>query len=333
MRFEAPGWFALLLAPLALAVLYVVAQQRRPTFTARFTNLDLLETVVGRRPQWRRHLPPALAVLALALLVTAMARPVRDDEIVVRRATVILALDVSLSMQAEDVEPSRIEAMRAAASTFLAEAPRGAAIGLVSFATTAVVELNPTDDRDELIRAVEDLRLRPGTAIGEAIYAGLDALDLDVPSGIPGNGPGEDGTVPPTTTPADGDPVARIVVMSDGFTTEGRPNEEAAEAAAALGIPVSTIAYGTPDGVVEVQGETIPVPVAPEALQDIADTTGGTFFEAASGEELQQVFDDLGVTADIETIIRQLFPWFVGLAVLLLVASIGLSLLWFGRVV
>jgi Ca-activated chloride channel homolog len=332
-RFEAPAWLALLVLPIALVVAYVVAQHRRPAFTARFTNLDLLSSVIGKSAAWRRHVPALLAVVSLALLVVAMARPVRDEEVVVQRATVILALDVSLSMQATDVDPSRIEAMRDAAVAFLADAPRGARIGLVSFAQTAIVEVNPTEDRDALIRAVEDLRLRPGTAIGEAIFASLTALDLDVDA-LPENGSNGDGTtVPPTTTPDGGDPAARIVVMSDGTTTEGRPNEEGADAATAAGIPVSTIAYGTLDGEVVVQDEVIPVPVDAPALQAIADATGGQFFEAASEQELQQVFDDLGVTAQIETIVRQLFVWLVAPALVLATAAMILSLLWFGRLV
>jgi Ca-activated chloride channel homolog len=334
-RFDAPEWLVLLVLPIALAVAYVVAQHRRPTFTARFTNLDLLASVVGKTAAWRRHVPPTLAVASLALLVLALARPVRDEEEVVQRATVILALDVSLSMQATDVEPSRIEAMRDAAVAFLADAPRGARIGLVSFAQTAIVEVNPTEDREALIRAVEDLDLRPGTAIGEAILASLSALDLG-DAGVPSNGEnGEngDGTVPATTLPEGEDPPARIVVMSDGTTTEGRPNEEGAAAATAAGIPVSTIAYGTLDGEVVVQDEVIPVPVDAPALEAIADATGGQFFEAASESELQQVFDDLGVSAQIESIVRQLFAWFVVPALVLATTAMLLSLLWFGRLV
>jgi Ca-activated chloride channel family protein len=201
--------------------------------------------------------------------VTAFARPEADVEVPRERATVVVALDTSISMEATDVTPDRISAARESAAAFVAGLPDAFDVGLVSFSGTASVVVPATQDHELVVQAVRGLQLGPSTAIGEAVFASLEAVRA-----VPGE-PGQ---------PA---PPARIVLLSDGTNTVGREVAEAAEAALDAGVPVSTIAYGTPDGVVEVQGELIPVPVDGPALERLAESTGGSSFTAESGEELR----------------------------------------------
>jgi Ca-activated chloride channel family protein len=211
------------------------------------------------------------------------------------QATVVLAVDVSLSMEADDVDPTRIEAARAAARNFVELAPEELEIGLVSFAGTAVPVLAPTTDRTAAIRAIDRLALAEGTAIGEGIYTSVRLIEATTAArenadpGAPTTTtvPPDDDTDGSGDPEADDDPASAIVVLSDGETTMGRPDLDAAAAAEAARIPVSTISFGTGGGVVVIQGETIPVPANNGALQEVAETTGGEFFEAATGGELR----------------------------------------------
>jgi Ca-activated chloride channel homolog len=306
----------LLLGVGALAGAWVASLRRRRQDTVRFTNLDLLDKVAPQRPDWwRRHLPAALWLLALAVLVLGFARPARDVRVGRDRATVMLALDVSLSMEATDVDPSRLEVAQTAALDFVDGLPDGIDLGLVTFSGSATVAVAPSDDHEAVRRAIEDAELAEGTAIGEAIFAGLDAV----------------AAAPPTEA---GEPrPGRLVVLSDGETTQGRPNEDAAAAAAEADVPVDTIAFGTPDGVVvdPASGMETPVPVAPEPLQDIAGTTGGEFFEADSLDALASVYEDIATAVGYETEQRDISAWFVGSSLLLLATAGALSLRWSQR--
>lgn len=315
MTFLAGDRLWLLLAVAALAATYVVLQvRRRSTYAVRFTNLALLDVVAPKRPGWRRHVAAGALLLGLAALVLAMAKPARDVEVPRERATVVLAIDTSLSMQATDVLPSRLDAAKVAAADFLDTVPDSINVGLVQFAGSASVLVPPTTDRGDVRRAVEGLDLAEGTAIGEAIFAGLDAL----------------ATVPEAGDPDEPVP-ASIIVISDGETTVGRTNEEGVEAAADAGVPVSTIAFGTEDGLIFVESEPIPVPPDLDAMQQIADDTGGVFFEAEDGGQLSAAYDDLGSSIGFETEQREISQWFVGAAFAALVAAGIFSLLWFSR--
>lgn len=316
--FLSPQWLLLLLAPLALLGVYVVLQHRRPEYAVRFTNLDLLDKVAPKRPGWRRHVTAGVFLLALAALVVATARPTRDVQVPVERATVVMAIDTSLSMEATDVAPTRLEAAQEAANRFVDLLPPSINLGLVTFNGTAQIAVAPTTDREAARRAVDGLELGESTATGEAIFASLDAIDT-----VP-----DDGTDEPVP--------ARVVLMSDGSRTVGRSEQAAAEAAIEQDVPVSTIAFGTPDGTIEYTDETtpptiVPVPVDELSLQNIADATGGSFFTAASEAELSQVFEDIGSSVGYETEQREITPWFVGIALLFFLAAASLSLAWFAR--
>jgi Ca-activated chloride channel homolog len=294
-----------------LAGAWVAAARRKRRDALRFTNVGLLDVVAPRKPTWRRHVPPILFLAALTALIFGFAKPVRAVQIPDERATIMLAVDTSLSMQAEDVAPSRLAAAQEAANHFVDELPEGIDLGLVSFNGAATVAVAPSEDRDAVRNAIDGLELGEATAIGEAIYASLDAIEA-----APG---GENGEPPP----------ARIVLMSDGETTVGRPNEEAAQAAAEAAVPVYTIAFGTPDGVITAaDGLVQPVPVAPGPLRDIAETTNGQAYEADSLPQLTAVYNDIGSVVGYRDEDRDVSGWFVGFGVLLLAAAGAGSLVW-----
>lgn len=308
----------LLVVPVVLAVAYVVVQRRRRGYVVRFTNLDLLDEVAPQRPAWRRHLP-ALAVLTGVLAgVVAFARPAVADEVARDDTVVVLAMDVSLSMEATDVSPTRIDAAKEAARSFLDTVPDGVKVGVVAFDESARQVLAPTDRREAVERTIERLELGEGTAIGEAVFTSLQTIEDTFDAVTSGTG---DGRAPAT-----------IVLLSDGETTAGRPDDEAAAAARSAGIAVSTIAFGTDAGTVTgPDGEEIPVPVNRQALAELAATTSGRSLQAESLEELREVYEDLGSSVRTEPVTREITEWFVLAAVVLVsLAAVG-SMRWFGR--
>jgi Ca-activated chloride channel family protein len=314
MRFLVEWRLLLLVGVGALAGIWVAVATQRRRHVVRFTNVELLDVVAPREPGWRRHAPAVLFLVALACLVLGFAEPVRAARVGEDRATVVLAIDTSLSMEAGDVSPSRLEVAQEAARTFVADLPPELNVGLVTFNGSTSIAVPPTQDRDALVAAVDALELGEGTAIGEAVFTALDAVAA-APAG-------DDEEPAP----------ARIVVMSDGETTVGRPNSEASEAAAAAGVPVDTIAFGTPDGEIEGEdGEAQPVPVAPDPLAEIATATGGTTFEADSLHELAEVYADIGSVVGYEDVDKDVSGWFVGSGIALLALAGSLSLLWSQR--
>ncbi len=315
MEFRAPSRLWLLTLVAALAVVYVVLQARRKTYAVKFTNLALLDSVAPKRPGWRRHIPAFIVVLCLASLVTGFAKPARSERVPRERATIIVAIDTSLSMKADDVSPNRLEAAKKAALTFVDILPPRLNVGLVTFNGTAQVRVPPSVDRGPLKDSIRAIQLGERTAIGEAIYASLDAIKA-APPGPKGQ------RVP-----------ARIVLMSDGETTTGRPDAQAAAEAKRQQVPVSTIAFGTDHGEIQVPGEPLPVQVRvnPDALARIAQATGGSTFTAVSAGELKKVYKDIGSSVGYVKTFRDITTWFVGIALALLFVSCALSLAWFSR--
>jgi Ca-activated chloride channel family protein len=311
--FLAPARLWLLAVVGLLAAGYLVLQRRRTRYAVRFTELPLLASVAPRRPGWRRHVAAALLLLALIAMTTAFARPQADVQVPREQATVIVAIDTSLSMQAADVAPDRITAARASAAAFVRELPSTFAVGLVSFSGTASVVVPPTGDHEAVVDAVQSLALGPATAIGEAVFASLDAVAAARAD--------EDGEEAP----------ARIVLLTDGTSTVGRPVSEAATAARNAGVPVSTIAYGTPEGFVEVQGELVPVPVDAEAMAALALDTGGSAFTAESSDELAEVYADIGEQVGTTTELREVTDRWAGLGLVLALAAGAVSLAWSAR--
>ena len=311
--FLAPGRLWLLLLVVALAAVYVLLQLRRSAYAVRFTELSLLASVAPRIPAWRRHVPALLLLLSLTALTTAFARPEAEVQVAREQATVVLAIDVSLSMEAVDVEPDRFTAARKSAKDFVERLPDAFSVGLVSFSGSASVVVPPTQDHEAVVRAVDGLQLGPSTAIGEAVFASLDAV-----RGVPLQ-EGEERSP------------ARIVLLTDGTNTVGRGVGESAQAALDAGVPVSTISFGTEDGVVEVQGQLVPVPVDVAAMETLALDTGGAAFTAESGEELDAVYEDISEQVGTTTETREVTDVVAGVALLLLVAAAAGSLAWGSR--
>jgi Ca-activated chloride channel family protein len=316
--FLSPGWLWLLLAVAALFAVYLLLQLRRKAYAARFTNLELLSSIVPRRPGWRRHLAFALLLMALASLTVAMARPTKNVRVPRDRATVMMAIDVSLSMQATDVEPTRLIAAQRAAKEFVDLLPPRINLGMVSFSGSASVAVAPTTDRSAVKRAIDNLQLSERTAIGEAIFSCLDAIKT-----FQTQLAGQDGPAPP----------ARIVLMSDGSNTWGRTPEQGVAAAKEANVPVSTIAFGTDDGYIELEGEKVAVPVNHEQLQGIADASGGSYHSAASAGELSDVYRDIGSQIGYTTERHEVTTWLVGTGLLSAFAASGLALFWTNRLV
>ncbi len=312
--FLSPWRLLLLVVVLALGVTYVVFQRRRSKYAVRFTNLALLESVAPNRPGWRRHIAAAVQLLALAALVLAFAQPVHDIKVPRERATVMLALDVSLSMEATDVKPDRIETAKAAATAFLDDVPAQFNVGLVTFAGTAKIRVAPTTDREQVVNAIAAAQLADGTAIGDAIDASLDALG-DVP-------PAPDGAAVP----------AAIVLLSDGTTTMGTPNNSATQRAIEEGVPISTIAFGTPNGTVTLpSGQRVNVPVDAPSLEKIATDSGGNFYEASTQNQLTDVYSKIGSSIGYDEAQSSLTQWFVAASFLTLALASGLALAWSNR--
>jgi Ca-activated chloride channel homolog len=260
------------------------------------------------------------------------ARPAVAEEVATEGGVVMLAIDTSLSMEADDVAPSRIDAAQAAAGTFLESVPDGVRIGVVGFDGTAHVLLDPTDDTAAVQRTIDRIQLGEGTAIGEAVFSALDVF-----TNLGGDDAGDGGndviTGADSTEPAASDTLTgAVVLLSDGETTQGRSNDEAAKAAKAQGVAVNTIAFGTDSGVVTgPDGIDIPVPVNRDALRSLADETGGRYFPAYTEAELKQVYEKLGESVETETVQREVTDWFTFAAMALaLLAGIG-SLVWFSR--
>ncbi|GAA1977978.1 VWA domain-containing protein [Amycolatopsis minnesotensis] len=318
--FASPWWFLLLLAVAAVVVGYVLAQRARRRRTLRFSNLELLEKVAPKSQGWVRHVPAALITVSLLLLTVALAGPTAEQRVPRNRATVMLVIDVSLSMEATDVAPNRLKAAQEAAKSFAQGLTPGVNLGLISFAGTATVLVAPTTERQNVVKSIENLKLAQSTATGEGIYAALQSIEGF--SSVVGG--------------AEGPPPARIVLMSDGKQTV--PDDEyaprgsytAAQAAKKANVPISSISFGTSHGSVEIEGKEQPVEVSDDTLQEVARLSGGEFYKAASAEELKKVYGDLGEQIGYELKDADASkPWIV-LGTLVLMIAAGSSL-FFGQ--
>jgi Ca-activated chloride channel homolog len=324
--------WGLLLVP-ALIAAYLLAQRRRARYAVRFTNTDLLASLVTEMPRWRRHLPPLLFLLATAALLISLARPEASVLVPKEQATVVLVMDVSRSMLARDVEPSRMEAAKAAAKSFVDKVPDEFKLGVVSFSATAQPITLPTSDRRLVIAGLDSLQPIGSTAIGEGIREGLSLARQSADAAPPQAPPAPN--QPEGSTRPDGEPPAVILLISDGKNEQGVAPEVAAQEARQDGIPVFTVALGTPDGVLleERRGIVSARPVPPDelTLAQIANTTNGRFFRAPSSSDLQAVYDELGSRIGFEREQRDITPLFSAAGVILLIAGGLLSLRWFNR--
>ena len=342
----------LLLVPAAL-ILYRLVQRRRSRYVVRFTNVDLLGNLVPRTPAWRRHVPPALYLGAIAALVFALARPSMTVAVPREEATIILTMDVSGSMSATDVSPTRLAAAEKAANEFVDRLPAGFKVGLVSFSTAPQTLVQPTTDRAAIHDALNNLQAHGGTAMGDAIEQSLEAAGLNPGSVANGTTPAPSASPDPaasgapdaSATPAPSGsaspekekPIVATVLLSDGANSTGDIEPiPAAEEAAALNVPIYTIALGTADGVVTVPDElgqlhTVNVPPDTETLAQIAETTGGRSFQAPTAQDLDAIYQSLGSKIGYTSQEQEVTQWFAAAGLLLVVAGAGLAAHWFNR--
>jgi Ca-activated chloride channel homolog len=322
MTFRDPAMLAgLVLIPLA-GMAYVTYQRRRRREAAAFANPDLMPNLVTGRPGWRRHLPPLLVLGALAVLVVALARPQRTVAAPQRAATVMMVTDTSGSMNAEDVDPDRLTAAVKAAHKLTDQLPENFRLGLVTFADFAEVQSPPTTDRDPVKAGLDRLQATGGTAMATGLQRAIDLARTPVPDET-GSGTRRLPSV--------------LVLLSDGKDTQSPISPlEVARQAKELGIPIFTIALGTPTGEVSVRDQfgivqRIPVPPDTETLREIAKTTGGRYFAAPDAARLESIYSNLGTKLSSKPIEKEVTSAFAGGALALLLVGGGLSLRWFGR--
>ena len=318
MDFLSPEWLLLLIAVALILIAYLIVQLRRKKYVARFSNVELLGSVAPRRPGWRRHLTFALLLIGLTVLSIGVARPSSAVHVPRDRATVMLAVDVSLSMEATDVLPSRLKAAEKAGQQFANLLPARINLGLLTFAKSANVIVPPTVDRDAVKKALQGLELQNYTAIGEAIFGSLQAIRVFSQA---------------TTAKGDKAPPARVVLLSDGYSNFGRSVSTAIEAARAAHVQVSTIAFGTLNGTVTDRGRTEAVPADRDTLAAIAQQTGGSFHTATSVQELESVYADIGSQIGYITEHRDVSWRFLTVGLIVTLVAAGMSMFWSTRFV
>lgn len=343
-------WSLLLLPLLSAGYLWLLKRQRAQTL--QFPSLMLLRPALpGQRP-WRRHVPPLMLWLALACSLVALARPFARIVLPADYMTLVMALDVSRSMLAQDVPPSRIEAAKDAAKAFIRELPEQVRVGIVSFAGSAQLAQQVTDQRDELISAIDRFELQRGTATGSGLLLALATLmpdaGIQIETSLYGSSFGNQaspagGTRPlgSTSAPSQTKPApapvgsysgGAIILLSDGRRTTGPDPMDAARQAADLGVRVHTVAFGTPEGVIPgIEGYSFFARVDEETLQAVAKATGGEFFRAHNAQDLASIYAKLSSRVALETRDTEVSVLWGLAALLLVVSSLALSMHWLRR--
>ena len=344
MTFLWPQYLWLMLALPLLPALYLWLLRRRGKPVLRYSNLEVVRAASGPRP-WRRHVPPALLLIACALLLFAAARPSASLTLPWARTTIMLAMDVSLSMRVSDVKPTRLAAAQEAAKLFLRDLPKNIDVGLVTFAGSAQVAQAATLDRGALVSAIDAFQMQYGTAIGNAIVVCLAELFPDhginlgdMTFGTRQKVRGRDdkqAAPPPQITPvAPGSyGSAAILLLSDGRRTTGVDTLEAAKMAADRGVRIHVVGLGTVDGIAgEPGGLAIYMQLDEPTLREVARMTSGEYHHAGSAEELRSVYQDLGSRLQVQTRETEVTALLAIVAAILVLAAACLSLLWFGRI-
>ncbi len=343
MSFQWPTLlWSLILLPL-LVLLYLWVLKRRRKSTVRLASLAVAKAALGKGPGWRRHVPPVLLLLALGTLLLATARPTAVITLPLADRTIMLAMDVSGSMRAEDVKPNRLVASQEAAKTFVNALPREVRVGVVSFAGTAAVVQAPTTSRDDVIAAIDRFQLQRGTATGSGVILSLATLFPD--HGIEIQQVTGQRNFPPkalgekkdekkfTPVPPGSYNSAAIIMLTDGQRTTGPDPLDAAKMAAERGVRVYTVGIGTKEGEnIGFEGWSMRVRLDEETLKNISVLTHGEYFYAGTADDLKKVYEGLSSRMVVERKETEITALFAALGALLAVTAAGLSLWWFGRV-
>lgn len=335
-------WLLALLPLLVLLYLWVLKRKRKTT--VRLSSVALAKLAAGTGPGWRRHVPPLLLLLALGTLLLAVARPMATLTLPLSERTIMLAMDVSGSMRAEDVKPNRLVASQEAARAFVNNLPREVRVGVVSFAGTAAVVQAPTDSREDVLKAIDRFQLQRGTATGSGIILSLatlfpdDGIEIQHITGqrsFPGsnNNIAKKEAKPFTPVPPGSYSSAAVIMLTDGQRTTGPDPLDAAKMAAERGIRVYTVGIGTTGGeVIGFEGWSMRVRLDEETLKNISVLTHGEYFYAGTAEDLKKVYESLSSRMVVERKETEITALFAALGALLAAAAAGLSLWWFGRV-
>lgn len=328
MEFEWPFVLPLLVLVPMLLVLYILVQRRRRKFTLRYADLSLVKEAMEHGPGLRRHIPPVMMLGALGLMLFATARPVALIAAPGQEGEVILAIDTSGSMQADDLKPTRVEAAKAAARSFVDRQPGGIEIGVVQFSDDAQLVQAPTTNRDDIISAIDRLEPQGGTAIGSAIRVSLNTLL--------GNKATAD-----TTDSADPQPAVApgsyssgfIVLLTDGENTWGPPPVEVAQKAAAEGVRIYTVGIGSAAGsVLHINGQSMHAGLDELTLKEVANMTGARYYNALSETDLKTIYENISSRLVLKTERQEITAGFTAAAALLSFFAISLSMLWFNRI-
>jgi Ca-activated chloride channel homolog len=333
--------WALLLVPLLVGA-YVWLLKRRKKTSLRFASLGLVKEAMGKTNAWRRHLPPALLLLAVTALLLAAARPAAVITLPLQEKTIVLAIDVSGSMRATDVKPNRLVAAQEAAKTFVSELPRSARVAVVAFAGTAAVVQAPTQSRDDVYAAIDRFQLQRGTATGSGIVLALatifpndPAIDLAQITGQRNMPPSPTDKPKPKFEPVEPGSYgsAAIIMLTDGQRTTGPDPLDAAKMASERGVRVYTVGVGTKEGeTIGFEGWSMRVRLDEDTLKNVADRTRADYFYAGTAEDLKKVYQSLSSRLVVEKKETEVSALFAALGALLVVAAAGLSVWWFGRV-
>jgi Ca-activated chloride channel family protein len=323
----------LVLLPLLVGI-YVVLQRRRKKYALRYASLSLVKDALGPGPGFRRHIPPLLFLIGVATMLVALARPAATINLPSQEGTIVLTMDVSRSMQANDIQPSRLDAAKAAAKTFVDKQPKNVRIGVVSFSDTASIVQSPTTDRAEVLAAIDRLTPQRGTAIGEGILTALAAITgQPVPtfSPFPDSSAGMPQTTPAITPVAPGnDTSAAVILLSDGQSNIGPAPLDIIDQAANQGIKVYTVGIGSTQGtILRYGGRAARVQLDENTLKGIAQATGARYFQADNAEDLRSIYSTLGTQLIFKPQQTELTAWFTGFAMLVMLTAGAISMLWF----
>jgi len=323
--------WCLILVPV-LIVMYILAQRRRQRYALRYASLSLVREALGRGPGWRRHVPPALFIVSVAVMFFALARPASVVTLPSQEGTVILTMDVSGSMRADDLKPNRLEAAKTAARAFVDKQPQGVKIGVVSFSDNAFVVQAPTDDKEAVLRAINRLTPQRGTAIGSGMLTSLDAIFEEANGEGAAYNSSADPTPTPTPLPRGQYEPAIVVLLSDGESNRGPRPMEVVDQLAARGVRVYTVGVGSVEGtVLHTQGRSIRTRLDEETLKRVAEATEGMYYNASTEQDLQAIYENLSTHLVFRKQQTEITAFFTGVAVALSLIAGILSLLWFNR--
>lgn len=338
MTFLWPTNLLLVMAVPLVVAAYVWAQRRRQRYALRYASLSLVREALGRGPGRKRHLPPALLITALFVMLLATARPQTVVTVPAQEGTVILAMDVSGSMQAQDMAPNRMEAAKDAAKAFVAKQGTDVRIGVVAFTGDAQIVQSPTNDKDLVVAAIDRLHPQRATAIGRGILASLDAIFEGSEATLPSVAAlarlgGQNVPTPQPLPPGAHDTSASIVLLSDGQNNQFPAPEQIIDEAVIRGIRIYTVGLGSPEGtILRIQGRTVRTRLDEDTLKQIAELTDGQYFNASNAADLRAVYENLTTQLVLRNEKTEITAYLTALAALVMLVAVTLSLLWFQRI-